>query len=62
MSFIISLGVKNINIGRDLREIWTDFDRFQIIEILKRIAVNFDGIIRPLLKEHLIVLRANQLR
>ncbi len=48
LSFIISLGVKNINIGRDLREIWTDFDRFQIIEILKRIAVNFDGIIRPL--------------
>lgn len=47
LSFIISLGVKNINLAKDMREFWDNSDRNNLAKQMKDIISTFDGIIRP---------------
>jgi len=48
LAYIISIGVININLGRDLREFWSDQDRVNLAGQIRKIALNYEGIIRPI--------------
>lgn len=48
LSFLVSLGVKWINLERDLRETWSHEDRAELIMQMKSIILKYDVIFQPI--------------
>lgn len=50
ISFILSLGVRSINIARDLREFWSIQDRLLLADQIRAITSSNDIVIRPMME------------